>query len=512
MKPFTLRDLRNHNWSIPNLHSDYTISEDNIGYLEIKYLDNSLVRFNKSTVWNDIPHVNYALCVALGLRTSTSSPSKSTTLHQVIDSLYYLSNPYKIGTKAGNIFKKTFSAIDRRFRNSGSYNTAPVTLKLVGEIDSHFLSELHREGIDIEDTSSPQFRRALYDKYNNAFHYVKCCYFTNKVARYYKFSYINCSDGKVYVHDSVTPADLGYSRHQDHYNIWLLPNEILFDNEIVTIDPDNCTTCPECNRLIPNQIFDTEENACKICVNQRYQIHNYSTRVPQLLSFKAKKVTPKTIYFGIELEYETTDREEARVKVGKLIKGHAIMKSDGSIRNGFEIVTCPATEDIHLEEFKRFFDNKPPELKTANNVGMHVHISRSPLNLFTVGKVTEFLNKPDNIKFIEFVGGRSLNSYCNYSSSRTVTYPLLTGNSSARYNTVNLCNRDTIELRFFATPITYDQFASRMQFCKALVDYCSPAAVSKPLKQLTNFQSFIDWVMPQRKVYPELVAKIKEYA
>ena len=82
---------------------------------------------------------------------------------------------------------------------------------------------------------------------------------------------------------------------------------------------------------------------------KKNKIHNYSTRVEGMLKFKAKKVKPSTIYLGCELEYETNDRSKAQIDVGKLLKGHALMKSDGTIRNGFEIVTCPATMDIHLE-------------------------------------------------------------------------------------------------------------------------------------------------------------------
>jgi hypothetical protein len=82
----------------------------------------------------------------------------------------------------------------------------------------------------------------------------------------------------------------------------------------------------------------------------------------------------------VSLEYETDNRNRAQLDVGKLMHGHALMKSDGSIRNGFEIVTCPATLDIHLDVFKKFYDNIPKDLKIAKNVGMHVHISRKPLS------------------------------------------------------------------------------------------------------------------------------------
>jgi hypothetical protein len=141
---------------------------------------------------------------------------------------------------------------------------------------------------------------------------------------------------------------------------------------------------------------------------------------------------------------------------------------------------------------------------------MHVHVSRKPLSMLTVGKLTEFMNRPENKKFITYVAGRELNTYCNQ-SGRTITFPI-TNERSERYNTLNLSNKDTIEFRIFSTPLTYEDFASKVQFCQAIVDYAKPCNLGAALKEQTFYQNFINWVMPQRKSYPELVSKLKEFA
>jgi hypothetical protein len=187
------------------------------------------------------------------------------------------------------------------------------------------------------------------------------------------------------------------------------------------------------------------------------------------------------------------------------------MKSDGSIRNGFEIVTCPATLDIQLEEFKKFFDNLPSELQVASNVGMHVHVSKKPLTLFTIGKLTAFMNREINKRFIEFIAGRNENHYCKLDTRRTVTFPW-TNKSSERYNTLNLNNSETIEFRIFSTPMSFDDFASKVQFCQALVDYAMPANLALPISEITDHSNFIKWLQGNRKSYPQLVAKMKEFA
>jgi hypothetical protein len=230
-----------------------------------------------------------------------------------------------------------------------------------------------------------------------------------------------------------------------------------------------------------------------------------------MLKFKATRVRPNTVYLGCELEYETNNRNRAQLGVGKLMHGHALMKSDGSIRNGFEIVTCPATLDIHLQVFKSFFDNLPPDLKIEKNVGMHVHISRKPLSHLTLGKLTEFLNRQDNKQFIAHIAGRIDNNYARMDNGRNVTYPWRNKHGGDRYNALNLNNQNTVEVRLFATPMNYKEFASRLQFVQALVDYCMPAQSNESLKKQTHYEAFMHWLSSRKRMFPELSYHLKEF-
>ena len=264
----------------------------------------------------------------------------------------------------------------------------------------------------------------------------------------------------VTIHSETDPRAYGYIYHEELRG-WILPNDFVFNNQVYDRDEAHIDICSECDReAIAEYMVD---HVCKDCLDAPYKIHNYSTRVEGMLKFKAKKVKPSTIYLGCELEYETNDRDRAQLDVGKLLKGHALMKSDGSIRNGFEIVTCPATIDIHLEVFKNFYDNIPKDLKIQSNVGMHVHISRKPLSQLTIGKMTAFLNNLSNKDFISHIAGRINNSYAKMDENRNVTYPWKNRrNGGDRYNALNLNPDNTIEVRLFATPMDYKTFASRL--------------------------------------------------
>jgi hypothetical protein len=287
--------------------------------------------------------------------------------------------------------------------------------------------------------------------------------------------------------------------------------EVIYNNNIYLQTDLTLINCPTCGtQVLAHQIDD---DTCPNCQETLGKIHNYTTRVPSLLKFKATKVKPSTLYLGAELEYESRGRDQKTkdaIFTNKVLKDHAILKSDGSINNGFEIVTCPATLDIHLVEFKKFFAEFKDKttLHKDNNTGMHIHISRSPLSMLTVGKMTAFLNNDANKKFIEQIAGRSLNHYCRIDTSRTVSFPLVNGRGD-RYNTLNLNNDATVEIRIFSTPENYEEFAYKMEFADALANYCSPCTVGISVNEQIKSPAFINWVMTQKHSYPHLVNKIK---
>ena len=84
-------------------------------------------------------------------------------------------------------------------------------------------------------------------------------------------------------------------------------------------------------------------------------------------------------------------------------------------------------------------------------------------------------------------------------------------NGGDRYNALNLNNQNTIEVRLFATPMNYKEFAMRLQFVQALVDYCSPAQSNESLKKQTHYEAFIHWLDNRRRMFPELSNHLKGY-
>jgi len=265
-------------------------------------------------------------------------------------------------------------------------------------------------------------------------------------------------------------------------------------------------------------------------------VHSYTTRAPNLLSFKSNKEKPMAefnskfkgyyekytselgstqtkfnpeapLYLGIELEYEVGDKEAGLVSVMTHLADHVIVKSDGSLRNGFELVSCPATIDIHKEEFKKFFDEFPvSNLKAESTCGLHVHVSREPIALSTQGRMIAFMNNEHNKAFIEDIAGRKFNNYSKQDASRKLTTILRNGNTE-RYNVLNTNNKDTLEFRIFASTTNYEQLVEALEFCVAVVEYCKPCSTGRSLAEFVKHESFVEWLGKNKSDFSQLAKK-----
>ena len=517
MRPFTHNQFYKNNNEIPNLHPDFKMvleqTQDSYGRdltLKKYYVKGSALTLTRDMAiinedWyhlfsvssrNWIRDYNSTIATAAGLvHIRNSWDGEAAT----IDAMYYKSNPVKLFLKNGTLRKGIYKEVSRRL-NSDRWCKSGYTHELLNHCIAAQPEALFADAEALVIHMSNKYNIELFK-----------CHLTGGVFPYYMGRGYEFSCGIRQIATNLSPTDYGYTRHENgHAYVFLLDDECLIQGRIYKRSEVVMCECPVCHREVPD--LSIIDGACHKCNENLYKIHNYSTKVPELLKFKAKNVKPSTVYLGIELEYESDDRDISKIKVGKALQGHAIMKHDGSIKNGFEIVTCPATLDIHLEEFKKFYSSYGSlGLFPDKNTGMHVHVSRKPLNVFTIGKMTEFLNRNDNKSFIAHIAGRIDNQYARI-TGRSVTFPFINGQQGERYNALNLSNRDTIEFRIFSTPKNWEEFSARLEFCQALTDYCQPAQVNVPLKQLTGHRSFMHWVMLNRKSYPELSNCLKGFA
>lgn len=266
----------------------------------------------------------------------------------------------------------------------------------------------------------------------------------------------------------------------------------------------NYQECPECG-LVHNK-----EN-CPVC-SQRYVIREYHARAEAVLPFKDDgEKHPE--YMGIELEYE--DCRDQVKPVLLALKDHAIVKRDGSIINGFEITTAPATLAAHKKAFSGFFGKVKVVVKS--NCGMHVHFGKKHLTEMQKGKLLAFLYKKENIPIISSLAGRqyATNHYCKAEIERKVTDGVYSRadirdrecrRSSGKYEALNTSPSATVEFRIFAPPKDEYTLFYRLEFVQAMVDWTKPGICS--VEDVTDWKKFTAFVASYKKFYPNLWKEI----
>ena len=243
------------------------------------------------------------------------------------------------------------------------------------------------------------------------------------------------------------------------------------------------------------------------------------------------------LYLGYELEVEYEGHRQhemldgARMLMRKYETPTPIyLKHDGSLNDGFEIVSMPGT----LDYFRQHFDwSGIKELskmgfKSWNNshCGLHIHMSRnaftSDRHMFLFIKFI-FANRDG---LVQFAGRESsyakfgienfLNAYWDYDRQQQVRHRKLMDfvkgyeSNSDRYMAVNLQNANTIELRFFRPSLKPSTVVSALEFCDASFRYANEISLPDVLRNnALGWNSFRSWVDHIDK-YPALRERLNE--
>jgi len=456
----------------------------------------------------------------------------------ILDSLYHFANGKSkklknLNDKQRKEWYKNYGIRNHKYHNYNSGYNEKLTNELINFItDKHnilFNTERLKNGsikFDIDKVNQYHnlFRLALHEEFspNYIINNLEFDISTNKMAsdKSLKKAYflINGKENLVSF-SSITQVKSMYNVefYKDNNTFYNQKDNVYstIHNQWVKPDDLHITKCKVCG--VTNYKLDViGDFGCKHCLAEYGKIHSYSTKVPEYLSYKVgskSNISGKSerpLFLGIEIEYESTRKDSDAKVTSKVLDGHALLKSDGSIAYGFEIVSCPATIDSHLDAYKSFFEvkQKHTTLKGASNTGMHIHVSRKAITPLTVGKLTAFFNSRDNLDSLIKIGGRSLNTYCSQDPNRSIIYERKYGRG-ARHVILNLTNVSTIEIRMFSSPETYQDFSTKLEFAQAVVKYCSPASSNLSLKEIIKFSNFKDYVHNHAKTYPNLFTSIK---
>lgn len=244
---------------------------------------------------------------------------------------------------------------------------------------------------------------------------------------------------------------------------------------------DNCTVCEDCECYIDDQNSYYNENDgctyCEDCINNHNIIHDYDYKPDP--EFYGEGIR----FFGVELEVDKGDYCQETAGTIQDNNNEIYCKHDGSLDDGFEIVSHPCTIDYHLNSLDW---QGIMEICKDNNFlshdavtcGLHVHISRKAFGNnnteqeLNIAKLIYLFEKFwSQIKIFSRRTEQQINNWAKNYGLTTINEAITESkNKKGRYYAVNLNNTHTIEIRIFRGTLKYNTFAATLQFCDLLMD------------------------------------------
>lgn len=309
----------------------------------------------------------------------------------------------------------------------------------------------------------------------------------------------------------------------------------IFERDAFEIDEDYLRACSGCN----DHYYTCDECGQLVCDDyaHSHEVIRDASFTPRLKFFPDDK---QDYYFGFELELETDDedntQELAEVVIKRLNKDTAkstapfYIKWDGSLDNGFELVSHPATiewfrESGKLDEINGFPAEFGFRAWDTDTCGFHVHVSRTAFYRENAGRV--IYSKAHELRFIalfyrnpEFVtylAGRASNHYASFSSDEFPTRAehlrgKIDRKESDKYQVINTRHNNTLEIRIFQGTLRKERILSNLQLVQAGVEYTRnlETAGIENIKNLSS-DKFISYIIENGEKYPELLTKVERF-
>ena len=293
--------------------------------------------------------------------------------------------------------------------------------------------------------------------------------------------------------------------------------ESCYDNEY--------TQCESCGRLIRRDeanYSDCDSGPyCDSCYDdEEHAIHDYSYKPEPIFYGNGPR------YFGVELEIDGAGEDsynaEQVLKLANRGDEYIYCKHDGSLDEGFEIVTHPMTLDFQ-ERSMPWLDLVRKAVSMgytshqANTCGLHVHVSRTAFGDYedqqdaVIARILYFFEKhwEELLKFsrrTETQLQRWAARYGYKEHPKEILDQAKKGYNGGRYTCVNITNDDTIEFRMFRGTLKYNTIIATLQMVDKICDVALSLS-DEEIKAL-SWTSFADSI--DREKYPELITYLKE--
>jgi hypothetical protein len=310
-----------------------------------------------------------------------------------------------------------------------------------------------------------------------------------------------------------------------------------------------CEGCADAHAYWCDDCDEYNQDGCDRCSGEPVSdngirlIHDYSYR-PDAIFHSTKD--DERLFFGIEIEVEARDdlRESAQYAQQLEQIDLAYLKHDGSLHDGFEIVTHPMSHDFLKNEAGEFFaimeglrSQQGIRVKSwdTKTCGLHIHISRTGFN--GGAHMHRFLNLVySNPDFYSTLAGRTSDQWAKFTdiyqreykrdengerifnldngyeitSKRTFMHKLQPDRNSDRYSAVNTNNRETLEMRIFRGSVNGETIKAQIDLAHASVEYTRNLTVQDVRNGNLSASRFMFYIIDNCELYPELHSRINK--
>jgi hypothetical protein len=295
------------------------------------------------------------------------------------------------------------------------------------------------------------------------------------------------------------------------------------------LNDDKVRLCNSCNLYYPTSL--TSGHECLVCKMNRTAkkvqkpIMNYTYKpAPVFLSTSPIMSVP----MGTEIEVDDGNGNGDIFEYLNEVK-EVYLKFDGSLSSGFEIVTYPASLEYHRTfiPYARMFEKLTGAGYTAHDndtCGLHVHIGKTAFGTSERSQssaIARFVYLTEKFRDpLKVFSRRKDYHYCEFYGSNPEYFGVKEMfkrvkqySSKSRHHSVNLQNKNTVEVRFFKGTLNKNTYLASLSLCEFMVLYAVKHKKDDEYKTLTweNFTSEIDEIKyPELKTYMTKKHLIKE--
>ena len=179
------------------------------------------------------------------------------------------------------------------------------------------------------------------------------------------------------------------------------------------------------------------------------------------------------------------------------------VKRDGSLINGFELVTHPATLDAHRtqipwKELCQFYAENGIVSDTTDTCGLHIHASKNILNKEHQIRLGLFASMQK--RKLEVIARRSQCHWAQFKRPDTPLERMNVNESGSKYEALNWDPPATVEFRLFKGTIEHTNMIVALEFVHAAILFTETATIELLKARRKCWLAFVKFCVEKRYV------------